>query len=696
MIRAFSAVACAMAAICLAPAQVEYVAANYTKREVEITMRDGVKLFTSIYAPKSTAKPAPFLMMRTPYSCRPYGANAMPSNLGPEASFTREGYIFIYQDVRGRYRSGGDFKWMTPYIPNKKPGQVDESTDTWDTIEWLLKNVPSNNGRVGVYGTSFPGHYAAQCLIDPHPALKAASPQAPMVDNWLGDDMHHNGAFFLPHAMNFIAGFGKVRQGPTEEYGPGVFRHGTPDGYRFFMEMGPLKNALTKYNMNQIPLWKEWTTHGDYDEYWASQNVSQHLKKADKVAILTVGGFWDAEDLYGPLDMYKAIEKNTPNNNNKLIMGPWYHGSWNGGPGDALHDIKWNTKTGEDFRDGFQKPFFRQNLWQDDANRRIPEAAMFDVGADQWRSFDQWPPNAKSVRFVFSANGALRPQTGGQPGTGEKAGITATYTMVAQAPLIRRDIDAHLETRFDPILAAWPYTIDLSYLWLDSKPGVLLKKPSGLTEPNYGLKWLQAKPFVEWISDPMKPVPCSAAISVGMPRQYMIEDQRFVWGRPDVMSFETPVMDHDVTFAGPVKAKLFISSTGTDADFIVKLIDVYPNDAPNNSPRGDQVPMGGYQMMVRGEPFRAKYRNSWSKPSPLTPGKVETIDMTMPDVCYTFKKGHKIMVQVHSTWFPLIDRNPQKFCDIFQASDSDFQKATHRLYVGGQHASGISVEVLGG
>lgn len=654
----------------LGSAQVEYVRENYTKREVEITMRDGVKLFTSIYTPKDASKKAPFLMMRTPYSCRPYGANEIRPNLGPESGFTKEGYIFVYQDVRGQYMSGGEFQWMTPYIPNKKSGQVDESTDTVDTIDWLLKNVANNNGRVGVYGTSFPGHYAAQCLIDPHPALKAASPQAPMVDNWLGDDMHHNGAFYLPHAMNFIAGFGKVRSGPTQDYGRRVFEHGTPDGYRFFLEMGPIKNALTKYNMNQIPLWKEWVSNGDYNEYWQKQNVSQHLKKADKVAILTVGGFFDAEDLYGPLDMYKAIERNTPVNNSKLIMGPWYHGSWNGGPGDNLHDIKWSTKTGEDFRTKYQMPFFRHHLWQDTPAPQMSDVTMFDAGADTWRTFDQWPP-----KIVFQV--PMEFQVGGKMGlplipVANRIPIKATYHYgpqpIVELPTVLPAF-AQLTRNMPAPLALTLNSATITYRKVQST-------------------------FVEWVSDPAKPVPGSAAISTGMPRQYMLEDQRFVWSRPDVISFETTPLLSDNILTGPLKATLYVSTTGTDADFVVKLIDVFPNDAPNNSPRGTNIPMGGYQMMVRGEPMRAKYRNSWSKPSALTPNKVEKVEFVLPDICHTFKKGHKIMVQVQSSWFPIIDRNPQTFCDIFNANEDVFKKATHRLYLGGAQASRLEVSVL--
>lgn len=656
--------------VALGSAQVEYVRDNYTKREVEITMRDGVKLFTSIYTPKDVSKKAPFLMMRTPYSCRPYGAEAIRPNLGPEAAFTKEGYIFVYQDVRGRYMSGGDFQWMTPYIPNKKPGQVDESTDTIDTIDWLLKNVPNNNGRLGVYGTSFPGHYAAQCLIDPHPALKAASPQAPMVDNWLGDDMHHNGAFYLPHAMNFIAGFGKPRSGPTQDYGRRVFEHGTPDGYRFFLEMGPIKNALTKYNMNRIPLWKEWVSNGDYNEYWQKQNVSQHLKKADKVAVLTVGGFFDAEDLYGPLDMYKAIERNTPSNNSKLIMGPWYHGSWNGGPGDALHDIKWSTKTGEDFRTKYQMPFFRYHLWQDVPAPQISDVTMFDAGADTWRTFDHWPPKtAFQVPMEFQAGGKL-----GLP----------LIPVANQVPI-------SLTHKYGSMPRAAIPTLLPTLAQLSRTTPVSLSLPISNASITY--RMVQST-FVEWISDPAKPVPGSAAVSTGMPRQYMLEDQRFVWSRPDVISFETTPLASDNILTGPLKATLYVSTTGTDADFVVKLIDVFPNDAPNNSPRGTTIPMGGYQMMVRGEPMRAKYRNSWSKPTALTPNKIEKVEFVLPDVCHTFKKGHKIMVQVQSSWFPIIDRNPQTFCDIFNADEDVFKRATHRLYLGGGQASRLEVSVL--
>ncbi|MFY9234611.1 MAG: CocE/NonD family hydrolase [Fimbriimonadaceae bacterium] len=605
----------------------------YTKQEVSIPMRDGKKLFTSIYIPKDKTEKWPFLMVRTPYSVGPYGADAYRTNLGPDGSYGPSKFIFVFQDVRGRYMSEGDFKWMTPFIPNKKPGQVDESTDTRDTIDWLLKNVANNNGRVGMVGTSFPGHYVAQALIDPHPALVCASPQAPMADNWLGDDMHHNGAFFLPHAFGFITWFNRPRTGPTtgDGYQGTGLQPNTQDGYRFYLEAGPLSN-LKRFYTGTRPIWDEWMTRGDYDAYWQAQNVPQHLKSVGKVAVMTVGGWFDAEDLQGPLSIYQAIEKNNPQTTNTLVMGPWYHGSWNGGPGDSLHDIKWTTKTSEDFRK-LQMNFFNYHLKGKspeavrlsgmDIKDPAPEAVMFDVGADKWRIFDQWPPASSTLRSGYFNSGP-------------------------------------------------------------SRIGTIAPAPKTSAKPS----------FDEYVSDPSRTVPNSATITTGMARSYMLEDQRFVWTRPDVLSYESPVFTTDTTFVGPVTATLYVSSTGSDADFIVKLIDVFPNDYSIASPRGPEVQMGGYQMMVRGEPMRAKYRNSWSKPEPLRPGKIEKVQFVLPDVCHTFKKGHKMMVQIQSSWFPLIDRNPQKFINIYKAKASDFQRATQRIYLSGKTASRITAAVL--
>lgn len=602
-------------------AQEDFVRQNYDKREVRVAMRDGKTLFTSIYIPKNLTGPAPFLMMRTPYSCRPYGPTAFRGSLGPEASFTREPYIFVYQDVRGRYQSEGDFNWMNPFIPNKTAGQVDESTDTKDTIDWLLKNVPNNNGRVGVYGTSFPGHYAAQTLIDPHPALRAVSPQAPMDDNWMGDDMFHNGAFFLPHAMNFISGFGVKRDGPTSQYGPRAFTHDNPDGYQFFLKLGPIASSNEKYNMKTIDLWQKWINHPNYDEYWQPQQVSQHLKKVGDIPVLIVGGWYDAEDLQGPLRIYRRIEEWNKNNRTHLVMGPWYHGSWNGGPGNALWDIPFTVNTGEEYRTQIQRPFFDFYLRDVGSARDIAEVTMFDTGAHRWYKGAEWPPkNAQPVNLMFQPDGSIN---------------------------------------------------------------IVDKPDRGEATP------------IEWVSDPARPVPSSATISVGMPREYLLEDQRFVWKRPDVVSFETEPLGTDLTLVGPVQASLSVSTSGTDSDFVVKLIDVFPYDSDVRSARDQTRSMAGYQKLVRGEPMRARFRNSWSKPEPMVPNQRTSVNFTLPDVCHTFKKGHRIMVQIQSSWFPIVDRNPQKFVEnIFFAKPEDFQKATQRLFVGGGEGSKLTIRMM--
>jgi putative CocE/NonD family hydrolase len=595
---------------------VEDVKANYTKKEVQITMRDGAKLFTSIYMPKDQSQKYPIMMQRTPYSVGPYGAEAYKNLLGPSLLFQKEGFIFVYQDVRGRFMSEGDFHWMTPYKANKKGNEVDESTDTFDTIDWLVKNLPNNNGRVGVWGISFPGHYAAQTLIDAHPALRAASPQAPMGDNWLGDDMHHNGAFWLPHAFNFISGFGRQPKTPTMQGGQGI-RHGTPDGYKFFLEMGPLSNANKKYFHNEIAIWNEWMKHGDYDEYWQAQNVPKNLKNVKpSVAVMTVGGWFDAEDLQGPLHIYEMIEKNNPKTYNTIVMGPWFHGGWSRGDGSFLGDIQFGSKTSEFYRDNIEFPFFNFFL-KDKGENRLPEAYVFNTGANKWYTMNDWPPKNAEAKSVY----------------------------------------------------------------LDAS-GKLSFAPPGAAQQNC---------FTEYISDPNKPVPFISQTAIGMTREYMVGDQRHAASRPDVVVYKTEALNEDLTVAGPVKVNLEVSTTGTDSDFVVKLIDVYPDDAPDNSPNPAGVRMGAYQMMVRGEPMRAKYRNSWSKPEAMVPGKRTKVEFTMPDVFHTWLKGHRLMIQVQSSWFPLVDRNPQKFLDIYNdAKETDFVKATQRVYC----TSNVTLRVL--
>lgn len=591
---------------------------HYVKSEHQIPMRDGVKLYTVIYSPKDSSQKYPIMMTRTPYSAGPYGGAYRPS-LGPSAAFQQEGYIFVYQDVRGTFMSEGEFEDVRPYIPNKKsPKQIDESSDTYDTIEWLIKNIPNNNGRAGVWGISYPGFYTATALMDAHPALKAASPQAPIADWFIGDDDHHNGAYFLFDSFGFCTFFGMPRPQPTANQFRN-FDYGTPDAYDYFLRLGSVANVM-KYFKGENKYINDVMKHGNYDEFWQSRNVLPHLKKVTP-AVLVVGGWFDAEDLYGPLNIYQAIEKNNPGAKNILAMGPWSHGQWARGNGDSLGDIRFNSSTSAWYRENVELPFFNFYL-KDKGELKLPEATVFRTGANEWKSFDQWPPKDLQSRSIyFRANGKL----------------------AFDAP-----------------------------------------KDSG-------------EAFDEYLSDPARPVPYTNVITNSRGTGYMIEDQRFAARRPDVLTFETGAFDEDLTLAGPVTADLFVSTTGTDADFIVKLIDVYPDNAPNNSPSGANVrttPLGGFQMLVRAEVMRGKFRKSFSKPEPFAPGKPDEVKIAMNDIHHTFKTGHKIMVQVQSSWFPLVDRNPQKFVDIYNATDADFQKATHRVYRSARLSSHLKVGVL--
>jgi len=592
------------------------VKANYAKAEHRISMRDGVKLFTVVYSPKDTSKKYPIMLMRTPYSVGPYGADAYKVSLGPSQLFAKEGYIFVYQDVRGRFMSEGQFVDVRPHKEKKSAAaDTDESSDTYDTIDWLVKNVPNNNGRVGMWGISYPGFYAAMGAIDAHPALKAASPQAPIADWFIGDDFHHNGTLFLPHAFNFFSGFGRPRPQPTTEGARG-FIHFMPDGYKFFLELGPLQNVNRDYFKGDVAFWNQMMEHPNYDEYWKARDTRPHLKNI-KPAVMTVGGWFDAEDLFGALNTYKAIERQSPGAYNILVMGPWFHGGWSRSTGESLGNVQFGSKTAEFYRENIELVFFNHYL-KEKGELKLPEAYVFETGSNEWKTYAEWPPKTAAPRnLYFNAGGRL-------------------------------SFDAPKE----------------------------------------------ANAFDQYTSDPARPVPYINEMATGMTREYMTDDQRFASRRPDVVVYQTNVLTEDVTVAGPVTASLFVSTTGTDSDFIVKLVDVYPNDAPNNSPSPAGVKMGGYEMLVRGEPMRARFRNSFEKPEAMTPDRVTKVEFVMPDVNHTFLKGHRIMAQVQSSWFPLVDRNPQKFVDIYKATEADFQKATQKVYRASDSASHLVLQIL--
>ncbi|CAG5016694.1 Cocaine esterase [Dyadobacter sp. CECT 9275] len=602
-----------------------FIREHYTKIEKMVPMRDGVKLFTSIYLPKdiSKSKTYPILLNRTPYSCAPYGEDKYKLLIGPSMLFARDGYIIVYQDVRGKYLSEGDFEANRPFIPKKKgKADTDESSDTYDTIEWLLKNLAGNNGKVGSWGISAPGFYATMAAVEAHPALKVVSPQAPVTDWFMGDDRHHNGAFFLMGSFSFISSYGGPRPAPTTVGYRGFTDYGTPDSYAFYMKLGPLKNANEKFFKGENRIWNQLMEHETYDDFWKERTPVPHLKNI-KPATLVVGGWFDQEDLYGPLKTYEGIEANRPEAANMLVMGPWIHGSWSRGLGESLGNIRFGAKTSLFYQKEIEFPlfgFYLKNL----PNPGLPKAYIFETGANEWRKYDQWPPKTSVEKKLY-----LHP--------GGRLSFTAPMSVMQEGGM-----------------------------------------PS----------------FDAYVSDPAKPVPYTSEIRILRGSDYMYEDQRFAASRPDVLVYESDPLTEDITISGNVFADLFVSTTGTDADFVVKLIDVYPDNAPNDSPVNPNMKMGGFQLLVRGEVMRAKFRNNFSKPEPMVPGNIEHVKFDMQDAAHRFKKGHKIMVQIQSSWFPLVDRNPQKFVNIYNAAETDFQKATHKVYHSGQNSSYIGVRVV--
>ena len=586
-----------------------YMRERYEKFEYQILMRDGIKLFTVVYMPKDKSKAYPILMNRTCYNASNY---ANYQTFGhPSQYLVDDGYILVFQDVRGRYMSQGDFNNMTPNIPGNNPKNkkdIDESSDTWDSIEWMIKNLKGNNGRVGIYGISYPGFYSAASLPDAHPALKAVSPQAPISDFFF-DDFHHMGAYLQSYTAAFAV-FGYQKKSETKEdwFDNELMRfYNVPakDAYNFHLKLGPLKNITEKYHYDNF-FWQQIIDHPNYDTFWQKRNILPHMNNI-KPAVLTVGGWFDAEDLYGPLHIYKTIERTTPGAKNTIVMGPWAHGGWAREAGKTTHNhIYFGDSISTFFQKQIERNFFAHYL-KDEGKEELPEAYMFDTGKKEWEKFDQWPPKEiPPLQLYFGENGRLS---------------------------VNKPLD-------------------------------------------------ETKAF-EYTSDPAKPVPYTSQTEglTFTPRNFMSDDQREASRRPDVLTFETDTLTDDVTAAGEILAKLKVAMTGTDADFIVKLIDVYPDNTPNFDHNPKNIVMGGYQQLVRSEVFRGRFRNSFEKPEPFKSGEITDVNVPLQDVLHTFKKGHKIMIQIHSTWFPYIDRNPQQYVEnIYKATEKDFIKSTIKVY----------------
>lgn len=591
----------------------DYIRANYTKFEYQILMRDGVKLFTSVYLPNDNSKPHPIMFQRTPYRVAPYGVSKYKKALGPSESFEKDGFIFVFQDVRGKFMSEGTFVNMRPQDAYKRgKNATDDATDTYDTIDWLVNNLPNNNGNVGMWGTSYPGYYTSVASINAHPALKAISPQAPIAD-WFFDDFHRNGAFVTPMAFIFFDFFDK-KQEDTHAHWPKRMEPVTPDGYQFFKELGPLSNVNKKYFKGERPFWNELTEHPNYDEYWQARDVLQHLTDT-KPATLVVGGWYDTEDLYGPLYTYKAMSQSNKNEHIKMVMGPWSHGQWNSPKGGkSLGEGQFGFDTSKWFQEEIQLPFFKQHLKAED-DAQIATATMFETGSNRWREFDVWPPKKAEKQTLYFAQ----------------------------------------------------------------------KESFSDKQVNAGAS--------EYISDPNKPVPHSAKIGRGWDKPYMVEDQRFAARRPDVLVFETDVLEEDMTVAGAIDLDLWFSTSQTSADIVVKLVDVFPG-MDENTNKVDQA-TGNRHELVRWSVIRGRFRDSMSEPKPFVANQPTQVKFDLYDVLHTFKRGHKLQIQIQSTMFPFIDINPQKYVDnIFEAKEEDFVKAFHKIHHSKKHPSAIHFSTI--
>lgn len=590
---------------------------QYTKYEFRVPMRDGVALYTVAYVPRDRTRTWPALMVRTPYAVIA-GVDVYPDfktqrvigRYALSMAAIRDGFIFVNQDVRGRMLSEGQFADVRPRAAK---GGTDEATDAFDTIDFLVKNLPAFNGKVGLWGVSYPGFYAAQAAIDAHPALAAVSPQAPVTDWFLGDDFHHNGALFLMDTVGFFSGFGKPRPQPTRTWKWG-FDVESADAYDFYLALGPLKNVNERYFKGDIAFWNEVLTHPTRDAFWKARDPRPHYRDA-KPAVLVVGGLYDAEDLWGTVATYQAFNTQSPGADVRLVLGPWRHGGWARTDGDALGEVGFGWKTSRFYQEQVELPFFRKAL-KGCPDEKPVEALVFETGTNVFARFDAWPPKTKPTALHLAPRGALSAEP---PGPGDA--------------------------------------------------------------------------FDEWRSDPASPVPFRAGYGMENDGEYMTADQRFASRRPDVMSYQTPVLTEDVTVSGPIGVDVWLSTTGADADVVVKLIDVQPFDAPNG-PSGARL--GGAHTLVRAEVMRGRFRESFEAPTPFTPGLPERVRFTLPDVNHTFRPGHRLLVQVQSSWFPLVDLNPQTFVDPARATEADFRPATHRLWRDASRPSRVTLPVLRG
>ncbi|MEO8769327.1 MAG: CocE/NonD family hydrolase [Ferruginibacter sp.] len=601
---------------------------NYTKKEIYITMRDGIRLFTSFYIPKDKTEKHPFLMMRTPYSCAPYGEDKFIAMWNRYMMvYAKENYIFVIQDVRGRYMSEGEFVDVRPFNKNKKTNKdIDEASDTYDAIDWMIKNTENNNGNVGVIGTSYPGFYATKAALCGHPALKAVSPQAPVTDWFIGDDFHHKAVFFAMDGFSFYSSFGKPHPAPMKDYGDG-YKATVKDNYKFFLDAGPIKNLAAMIG-DSIKFWHELYKHPTYDDWWKARNARVGLYNV-KPAMLWVGGLFDAEDCWGAWNSYKACEQQSPQTTSKIVMGPWYHGQWSR-DGSYLGNIRFESNASDYYQKNIEIPFFNYYLKNQGNADAIAEANIFFTGSNEWKKLSSWPPaNVEYKNMVLSSN---------------------------------------------------------NQLYFEDKTVAPHSKAVAETES-----------FYEYTSDPAHPVPYNDGVHEHRTREYMTDDQRFASQRPDVLTFQMNELQEDVTLAGPVIADLVASISTTDADFVVKIIDVFPADFKydeNIKGNGTDYPMGGYQMLVRAEIMRGKFRNSFENPEPFIAGVQTHVKFELPDVAHTFKKGHRIMIQVQSSWFPLADRNPQKFVDIYKANETDFQKSTIHIFYAGDNQTKFILPVI--